>query len=282
MLAMPALRSEPMPADKARRSAQARARAYRAALGAALVALVFSAALASPPHRVFAASTSGLSAATVNSADTSGSAETSDTTKTVETTKSVSPTPTATFARIAGSSLCVFYPAPANKLIAVGFHQASNRKAFRFYPRGTCYKIAKASKTKALLKKNTSVKLFQQPLRGRGSSNFSAADCAVPPKTVVLAPVTGVVTSVKTYKLYGYITDLRLEIKPDGWKHLRVVMIHITKVTVKKGNRVVGGVTPVATVRHLPFVSTINRFVPVSKVEHVHIQVNRDTFKGSF
>ena len=58
-------------------------------------------------------------------------------------------------------------------------------------------------------------------------------------------------------------------------------MIHITGVKVKKGKRVVGGITPVAVVRHLPFVSTINRFVPV-KVDHVHIQVNLDTFKGSY
>jgi hypothetical protein len=45
---------------------------------------------------------------------------------------------------------------------------------------------------------------------------------------------------------------------------------------------VVGGVTPVAVVRHLPFISTINRFVPAKSIDHVHIQVNLDTFKGSF
>jgi hypothetical protein len=157
-----------------------------------------------------------------------------------------------------------------------------NRKSVRFIPTMTCHKIDKASHTKALLKKDSKLKLFQQPLRGRGDSNFTAADCAVPPKTVVLAPVDGVVTSVRHYKLYGYIDDLRLEIKPDGAPHLRVVMIHITGVKVTKGDRVVGGVTPVAVVRHLPIVSTINRFVPVKSVDHVHVQVNLDTFKGTF
>ena len=278
---MAVLHSKPTHAD-VRAGQEDRSLVSRSVLGVLLVALTLVAALAAPPHHVLA---SGLSALSTGTADSSGTAETTgttDTTKTAEATKSVTPTPTCTFARMAGSTLHINFPAPPDKLIAVGFHQASNRKAVRFFPSMTCHKIDKASKTKALLKKDKKLKLFQQPLRGRGSSNFSAADCAVPPKTVVFAPVSGVVTNVKSYKLYGYIDDRRLEIKPDGWKHLRVVMIHITSVTAKKGDRVVGGVTPVATVRHLPFISTINRFVPVKKVEHVHIQVNLDTFKGSF
>jgi hypothetical protein len=257
-------------------------RFVRSVLGVGLVALALTAALAIPPHRVLAA---GASALTTGTAVTSGTVATSGTpsaTGTAEATKSVTPTPTSTFARMAGSKLYIHFPAPANKLVAVGFHQASNTKSVRFVTWMTCHKIDKAAKTKALLKKDKKLKLFQQPLRGRHDSNLTAADCAVPPKTVVLAAVNGVVTNVRHYKLYGYIDDLRLEIKPDGAPHLRVVMIHITGVKVKKGDRVVGGVTPVAVVRHLPFVSTINRFVPVKPIDHVHIQVNLDTFKGSF
>jgi hypothetical protein len=252
-----------------------RGRLVRSLLGVGLVALALTAALAIPPHPVLAAGASALTTGTTN---TSGTVATG----TADATKSVTPTPTNTFAHMSGSKLYIHFPAPADKLVAVGFHQASNKKSVRFVPSMTCHKIDKASKTKALLKKDKKLKLFQQPLRGRGDSNFTAADCAVPPKTVVFAAVSGVVTNVRHYKLYGYIDDLRLEIKPDGAPHLRVVMIHITGVKVKKGDRVVGGVTPVAVVRHLPFVSTINRFVPVKPIDHVHIQVNLDTFKGSF
>ncbi|MDR3685475.1 MAG: hypothetical protein P4L93_00725 [Coriobacteriia bacterium] len=272
-------RTLPEPRDAARNS---RARLVRSVLGAGLVALALTAALATPPHRVLAA---GVPALASGMADTSGTVATSGTpgaTGTADATKSVTPTPTTTFARMAGSKLYIHFPAPADKLVAVGFHQASNTKSVRFVPTMTCHKIDKAAKTKALLKRDKKLKLFQQPLRGRGDSNLTAADCAVPPKTVVFAPVDGVVTNVRHYMLYGYIYDLRLEIKPDGSPHLRVVMIHITGVKVKKGDRVVGGVTPVAVVRHLPFVSTINRFVPVKPIDHVHVQVNLDTFKGSF
>ena len=240
-------------------------------IAAGAIALAMAAAVIAPLQPVLASTAAdGGPARSVAASTTSGS---------VTPSASV-PATTAMFARMKGSKLQIHFPAPPKKLVAVGFHQADNKKAVIFGPLLTCHKIDKAAKTKALVKSGK-IKLFQQPLRGRGDSNLTAADCAVPPKTTVVAPVSGVVTNVRHYRLYGYVDDLRLEIRPDGAPHLRVVMIHITGVKVKKGKRVVGGITPVAVVRHLPFVSTINRFVPV-KVDHVHIQVNLDTFKGSY
>lgn len=259
-----------------------RAASRLAAAGA--VVLTLAAAILAPARPVLAAGGgpgAGLSVATTSSdAPTSTPTTSAPTSSTPNATASV-PATTATFGRMAGTHLDIHYPAGPKKLVAVGFHQADNKKAVRYVPLLKCHGIDTASTTKALLKRGK-IKLFQQPLRGRGDSNFTAADCAVPPKTTVVAPVTGVVTNVRSYKLYGWINDLRLEIKPDGYPHLRVVMIHITGVKVKAGDRVVGGITPVAVVRHLPIVSTINRFVPVSPVDHVHIQVNLDTFRGAY
>jgi hypothetical protein len=59
-------------------------------------------------------------------------------------------------------------------------------------------------------------------------------------------------------------------------------MIHIDKVKVKKGWRVTGGVSKVAVVRNLKMNSTIDRYVPAKHVDHVHIQVNTDKFRGSY
>jgi hypothetical protein len=249
---------------------------------AAVVALALVAGVLAPSHAVLAAGAAPDPTRSLATTDTTPSVPATSTpaTSSPNATASV-PATTATFARMAGTRVDIHLPAGPKKLVAVGFHQADNKKAVRFVPLMKCHARDKAATMKALIKKGA-FKLFQQPLRGRGSSNFSAADCAVPPKTVVVAPVSGVVTNVRSYKLYGYINDLRLEIKPDGSPHLRVVMIHITGVKVKKGQRVVGGITPVATVRHLPLNSTINRFVPVKPVDHVHIQVNLDTFKGSY
>jgi hypothetical protein len=246
-----------------------------------------------PAHTVFAAPGSLDGTRSIAATETSGSVTTTSTTETsgsatasgsapATATKSVVAT-TATFAKIAGTNVRVHYPAPPKKLVAVGFHQAENRKAVRFRPHASlkCIGRKSARTTKALLKKY-GLKLFQQPLRGRGTNNFTAADCSVPRNTTVLAPVTGVVTNVRSYKLYGRISDRRLEIRPEGGAHIRVVMIHIKDVKVRKGQRLVGGKTPVAVVRNLKLDSTIDRFVPAKRVDHVHLQVNRDTFKGSY
>jgi hypothetical protein len=242
---------------------------------ACAVFAIAAAGFLAPPHSAAAGSSDPLRS--LAATDTSGSVTPSST---PNATSSVVAT-TGTFAHAAGTKLEIHFPAGPKKFVAVGFHQADNKKAVRFVPVLKCQGRSKASKIKTLIKKGK-IKLFQQPLRGRGDSNFTAADCAVRPKTTVVAPVTGVVTSVRHYKLYGYIDDLRLEIKPDGSRHLRVVMIHIKSVKVKKGQRVIGGITPVAVVRHLKLQSTINRFVPIKPIDHVHIQVNRDTFKGSY
>ena len=96
------------------------------------------------------------------------------------------------------------------------------------------------------------------------------------PKAQILAPVTGTVTSVKKYWLYGRYRDVRLEIRPDGVSNkIRVVVLHIQDPTVVVGQHVVGGVTPVATVRHFRFVSAVNRYLPVKYADHTHIQINR-------
>jgi len=259
----------------------AHARRSRTALAALLAILAVGAAA------IVFSPTSGQAAPSVEvvSAATTGTPETTVTvpgTSTPEPTRTPVPVPTATFARMAGTQLRIHFPAAPARFVAVGFHQADNKKAVRFIASYACLKRSSAVRTRRWLKASPKNVLFQQPLRGRGSSNFSAADCAVLPKTVVLAPVDGVVTSVRHYRLYGRIDDIRLEIKPNGYPKLRVVMLHITSIKVKKGARVVGGVTPVAIVRHLKLSSTINRYVPVKNVDHTHIQVNLSSYRGVY
>jgi len=188
-------------------------------------------------------------------------------------------TPTAVFAHIPKYRVAIHFPATASDMIAVGFHQAYNPKAFALAPTMRTLAIDKPSLTEQLLASDSSLKLFDQALRGRGSAERSAADCAVLPSTRLVSPATGTVTLLKHYKLEGRIDDLQLEIQPDGAPLLRVVMIHIKNVTVKAGDRVIGGVTPVATVRHLTLDSSVNRYLPVSPADHTHIQVNDQRYR---
>jgi hypothetical protein len=185
---------------------------------------------------------------------------------------------TAVFAHMKGHDVELHYPAVPDEMVAVGFHQAWNMKATDMVPVSAPHPRDKYAATKAALAADPSLKMFLMTSRGRGSSEYSAADCAVKPGSIILAPVTGVVAVVKTYKLAGYGTDYQIQIKPDGAPGLRVVMIHIKDVTVKPGDMVEGGVTPVATVRHLPGDNQVNRYLPVP-ADHTHVQVNDAGYK---
>ena len=60
-----------------------------------------------------------------------------------------------------------------------------------------------------------------------------------------MSPVNGVVLKVKRYKLYGQYDDVQVHIHPDGQPNVDVVMIHLSDVTAKAGDRVLAGVTPI-------------------------------------
>lgn len=189
-----------------------------------------------------------------------------------------SPEPTAAFAKIGDTDVPLHFPATAEEFVAVGFHQAWNAKATDMEPQLEVHPRDEYESTKKALKDDRSLKLFLMMSRGRGSSEYSAVDCAVKPDALLVAPVSGTVTLVKKYKLEGTIDDYHIEFKADGAEKLRVVMIHVKDVSVKEGDRVEGGVTPVATVRHLPIDSQVNRYLPV-EADHTHIQINAEGYK---
>lgn len=180
---------------------------------------------------------------------------------------------TAVFAKMKRYGVALHYPATPADMVAIGFHQAWNAKATEMLPVATPHPRDKYESTKQALVADPSLKAFLMMSRGRGSSQYSAADCAVKPGAIVLSPVTGTVTVVKKYKLEGNIDDFRVEIEADGAKQVRVVMIHIQDLVVKQGDRLVGGVSPVATVRHLAIDSQVNRYLPVP-ADHTHVQIN--------
>ena len=186
------------------------------------------------------------------------------------------PVPTRVFAKNTSWNLRLNLPASPADLLAIGFHQASGKKVLKQTPTSKVVRIYKPIRTKRLLRSARGLKMFQQALRGRGTSNLTAADCAVKPKATILAPVTGTVVVVKNYRLYGVYRDVQLEILPDNAStRVRVVVLHIQDPRVKVGDRVEGGVTPIATVRHFRFLSAVNRYLPVKYADHTHIQINR-------
>jgi hypothetical protein len=166
---------------------------------------------------------------------------------------------------------------PAVKPVVVGFHEASSGEALALAPVGTA-------------KSNDNTTKFDPPAevegadyrvmasRGRVHSATSAVDVVMRDDEPVLAPVSGTVTDVEEYVLYGNHRDVRLEIAPDDAPEMRIVMIHIDDIQVEAGDEVVAGNTPVAgTARVFPFGSQVDRFTEPDRWPHVHLEVKYET-----
>lgn len=184
------------------------------------------------------------------------------------------PTP---IARVAGIELV----APSAHTVLVGFHEAAGG--------GTLEMESLAPLAVALNGERTAVApgasadqvapVMELPTRDRGTASASAVDIAVPAWRDIVAPVSGTVTAVNPYTLYGEFPDNRVEIEPEGQPGVRVVMIHIGEVEVRPGDEVVAGETLVArTAKQFPFASQIDRFSEHASGmarPHVHMEVVR-------
>lgn len=117
-------------------------------------------------------------------------------------------------------------------------------------------------------------------------SKMSAIDCGGPVGATVYAPVSGTVVRVKKYDLYGNADypDYQIHIQPDGRDDIDVVLIHLTDVSVKEGDTVEGGVTPMAKVRDVyAYIGDSMQLKSYTAKgdngNHTHIQVNDATNK---
>lgn len=117
---------------------------------------------------------------------------------------------------------------------------------------------------------------------GNAGPTMSAIDCGGPVGATVYAPVSGTVVLVKEYKLYQEYDDIQVHIQPDGREDLDVVLIHLTDASVKAGDRVEAGVTPIARIRDVfqyigDSMQLLQYTAQGDNGNHTHIQVNNAT-----
>ena len=198
------------------------------------------------------------------------------------------PQPTPMFASY--GSLKIRLPVPIGRLTEVGFHQAAYPYALHMK---TPLKEADNSDTAA--RKSTGRDISKQPSgvdvpligymirmwRNRPGKPDTAADIGAKPGTKVLAPVSGTIIKIKSYKLYGKYPDYELHIKPDDTTGLDLVMIHLTDLTSKVGDHVDGGITPIAHVRKLSdkIRDQLAEYT-TGGGDHVHLALNNCNYKG--
>lgn len=177
---------------------------------------------------------------------------------------------TPRLARLEG--LLVRLPTPAP--LVVGFHEAATRSALELAPVGQLVDNRNATRVTAPSDSDSGSDYLILSSRGRVQPATSAVDIVMADDQPVFAPVTGTVSDVRDYLLYGDSPDHRVEIVPAAAPHLRVVLIHVTGVEVEVGDRVSAGHSVLARgPNRFPFVSQIDRETEPDRWPHVHLEV---------
>lgn len=177
--------------------------------------------------------------------------------------------PTALFAGVQQVRLSL----PAPEVVRIGYHEASFPNALELTPLGAVADNQNTTKFTAGDPSDGPEYLILSS-RGRPNPATSAVDIVMPEGTPVSSVVSGEVSEVVPYLLYGRHQDTKIEIVPDGRPDLRVVMIHVDDVQVRPGDRVEAGRTVLAaSANRFPFSSHIDRYAEGTPDPHVHIEV---------
>ncbi|MFA5844584.1 MAG: hypothetical protein WC971_07120 [Coriobacteriia bacterium] len=202
-------------------------------------------------------------------------------------------TPTPLFATY--RSLPLRLPVRPQDVTRIAYHQASGKNVFPITsllpeagaPRGALATVTPATDAAEVYgaEQDDPAVLRGDVLRlwrsGRRGFPDTAADVGADAGTPVYSPVSGKVLAVHPYKLYDRWPDVEVHIQPDGWPEVDVVLIHITGVRVRAGERVDAGTTRIAAVRLLS-----NRVhhqlagYTDNGGDHVHVQLNRMRVPG--
>jgi len=95
-----------------------------------------------------------------------------------------------------------------------------------------------------------------------------------PPGSIVKAPISGVVTGVKEYLLYGKYADVQIDIRPEKSSGISISMLFISDPVVSIGEVVTAGKTQLGKVRECP--EELGKTLAVythDSGSHVHLQV---------
>jgi hypothetical protein len=89
-------------------------------------------------------------------------------------------------------------------------------------------------------------------LDGEGSGPTGACLIGAAAGCPVTAPVSGTVTAVKQYKLYGKYDDVQVDIRPEEMSGITFTLLFVEDPVVTIGEVVTAGKTPLGKVREAP------------------------------
>ncbi|MGH2555039.1 MAG: calcium-binding protein [Actinomycetota bacterium] len=174
-----------------------------------------------------------------------------------------------------GEALGVVLFEPTRHLVGVGFHESLFRSARALRPHGRLLLNDNPRKFNPPAERTDGLAYVVMGTRNRPTPATTSADIVVGSRSAVLSPVNGKVTLVRRYRLYCRSPDWQVVIRPAGRSDLLVMILHITNIRVKAGDRVVAGVTRVAlSWSNDGHGAQENEYFP-DQYPHVHIEMVR-------
>lgn len=114
-------------------------------------------------------------------------------------------------------------------------------------------------------------------LKGEGGATTTSAMVGALAGSPVTSPVSGIVTAVKSYKLYGKYDDVRIDIRPEEMSGTTVSLLFVDEPVVSIGEVVTAGKTQLGKVRECPeeLGATLAQYTHDSG-SHVYLQATEE------
>jgi hypothetical protein len=178
------------------------------------------------------------------------------------------------FARLGDRNLLL--PIAADDATIVAYQAVSDERAMALTP------IGDQANANALVRFFRSVFSSEPSIRyylidGADGEPTTSVLVGAAPGSIVTAPISGVVTGVKEYLLYGKYTDVQIDIRPEKSSGTTVSILFISDPVVSIGEVVTAGKTTLGKVRECPaeLGATLAAYTHDSG-SHVHLQVSEE------
>jgi hypothetical protein len=150
------------------------------------------------------------------------------------------------FARLGDRNLLL--PVAARDVTIIAYAPVSDDRAVQFSPIGDrANSNAFVRFFRGIFAGQPSVRYYLLPGSGNGATGSILVGAA--PGSPVTAPISGTVTAVKQYKLYGKYDDVQVDIRPDEMSGVTMSILFIDEPVVSIGEVVTAGKTQLGKVR---------------------------------
>jgi len=178
------------------------------------------------------------------------------------------------FARVGDRNLLL--PVAARDATIIAYQPVSDERAMTLSPIGDqANSNALVRFFRGIFSGEPSVRYYL--LEGGGGAATSSVLVGAVPGSPVTSPVSGIVTAVKSYKLYGKYDDIQIDIRPEEMSGITISLLFISDPVVSIGEVVSAGKTQLGKVRECPVElgKSLAQYTHDSG-SHVHIQATEE------